>query len=251
MEIQRVIFIGHDNFGSREIFTKMVKDHPQIEFLLIVTTGLYYKKGFIPSIIKLLKESSFLFSFNRFLELLRYKINSDTLVSRAKKWGVKTFLSNDVNGFETHKVITEFQPDVIYSSFTMHILKSSTIKLSKIATIGCHPSILPHYRGLEVFFWALANKEPKSGCSVFYVTEKIDTGKVILQEEFLIDDNETVKSIYEKLTEICARLMSLSLDKLLRGDEFNIYPSEGKGSYFPMPTMEAYRRFKSTGRKWK
>ena len=47
MHIKKVIFIGHDNFGSREIFTKMVKDHPEIEFLLIVTTGLYYKKKFI------------------------------------------------------------------------------------------------------------------------------------------------------------------------------------------------------------
>jgi folate-dependent phosphoribosylglycinamide formyltransferase PurN len=251
MHIKKVIFIGHDNFGSREIFTKMVKDHPEIKFLLIVTTGLYYKKKFIPSIIKLLKESSFLFSFNRFLELLKYKIKNDTLVKRAKNWGIKVFFTDDINGSDAHKVIRGFEPDVIYSSFTMHILKSSTIKLSKIATIGCHPSILPHYRGLEVFFWALANSETKSGCSVFYVTEKIDTGKVILQEEFLIDEDETVKSIYEKLTRICAKLMSLSLDKLICKEEFIEYPSEGKGSYFPMPTNEAYKKFKITGRKWK
>lgn len=251
MTIKKVIFIGHDNFGSREIFTKMVKDHPEIEFLLIVTTGLYYKKKFIPSIIKLLREASFLFSLNRFLELLKYKIKNDSLVSRAKSWEVKTFYTDDVNGADAHKVIMEFQPDVIYSSFTMHILKASTIKLSKIATIGCHPSILPHYRGLEVFFWALANRETKSGCSVFYVTEKIDTGKVILQEEFSIDEDETVKSIYEKLTKICARLMSLSLDKLIHNEAFTVYPSEGKGSYFPMPTRAAYKKFKMTGRKWK
>lgn len=249
--IKKVIFIGHDNYGSREIFTKMVKDHPGIEFLLIVTTGLYYKKTFIQSIIKLLKEASFLFSFSRFLELLRYKFKKDSLISRAKKWGVKIYYTNDVNDANSNNVIKEFTPDVIYSSFTMHILKTNTIKLSKIATIGCHPSILPHYRGLEVFFWALANGETKSGCSVFYVTEKIDTGKVILQEEFLIDEDETVDSIYAKLTKICARLMSLSLDKLINKEEFTIYPSDGKGSYYPMPTREAYNKFKKTGRKWK
>jgi methionyl-tRNA formyltransferase len=251
MTIKKVIFIGHDNFGSREIFTQMVKDHPEIEFLLIVTTGLYYKKKFIPSIVKLLKEASFLFSFNRFLELLKYKTKGDSLVSRAKSWGINIFYTADVNSASAHTAINKFQPDVIYSSFTMHILKSSTIRLSKVATIGCHPSILPHYRGLEVFFWALANGETTSGCSVFYVTEKIDTGKVILQEEFLIDNDETVKSIYEKLTKICARLMSLSLQKLLNNEEFTIYPSEGKGSYFPMPTREVYKKFKKTGRKWK
>jgi folate-dependent phosphoribosylglycinamide formyltransferase PurN len=251
MNVKKVIFIGHDNFGSREIFTKMVNDHTKIDFLLIVTTGLYYKKKFIPSIFKLLKESSFLFSFNRFLELLIYKMKNDTLIRRANNLGITVYSTDDVNGINAHKVIKEFEPDVIYSSFTMHILKSATISLSKIATIGCHPSILPHYRGLEVFFWALANSETKSGCSVFYVTEKIDTGKVILQEEFLIDEDETVKSIYEKLTKICAKLMSSSLDKLLHNQEFTIYPSEGKGSYFPMPTNEIYKKFKKSGRKWK
>lgn len=251
MTIKKVLFIGHDNYGAREIFTRMVREHSEIEFLLIVTTGLYYKKNFISSIIKLLKEASFLFCLNRFLELLKYKFDQDTLVKRAKKWGIKTYFSEDINGNKSHNIINDFKPDIIYSSFTMHILKTSTINLSKVATIGCHPSILPNYRGLEVFFWALANYEKKSGCSVFYVTEKIDSGQVILQEEFIINEDETVKSIYEKLTEICARLMSLSLRKLIRNDEFKTYPSDGNGSYFPMPTREAYRKFKKTGRKWK
>ena len=54
----------------------------------------------------------------------------------------------------------------------MHILKKNVIKLPKFYTIGCHPSILPNYRGLEVFFWALANGERESGVSVFYMEKK-------------------------------------------------------------------------------
>lgn len=249
--IKKVVFIGHDNFGAREIFSKIHSEHPDIEFLLIITTGLYYKKTFLASVIYLLRNASFLFSLNRFIELLKYRVKGDSLESRAKSWGVNIFHTNDVNGTIANKKIEYFNPDVIYSSFTMHILKKRTINLSKVATIGCHPSILPHYRGLEVFFWALSNEETKSGCSVFYITEKIDAGKVILQEEFLIGDDETVDSIYKKLTEICARLMSLSLKKLINNEEFNIYPSDGKGSYFPMPTRAAYKNFIKTGRKWK
>ena len=97
MNVKKVIFIGHDNFGSREIFTKMVNDHTKIDFLLIVTTGLYYKKKFIPSIFKLLKESSFLFSFNRFLELLIYKMKNDTLIRRANNLGITVYSTDDVN----------------------------------------------------------------------------------------------------------------------------------------------------------
>jgi folate-dependent phosphoribosylglycinamide formyltransferase PurN len=249
--IKKVVFIGHDNYGSREIFTTMIEDHKDIEFLLVVTTGLYYRKSLVQSILKLLKEASFMFSFNRFLELLKYKMKKDSLISRAKSRGVRIYYTDDINGEKAIAVLKEFQPDVIYSSFTMHILKERTIKLSKVATIGCHPSILPHYRGLEVFFWALANGETSSGCSVFYVAEKIDAGQVILQEKFDIDEKETVESIYTKLTLICARLMSESLRRLRNNEPFTIFPSEGKGSYFPMPTRAVYKKFMKTGRKWK
>ncbi len=249
--IKKVVFIGHDNFGSREIFSRFIIEHPQIEFFLIITQGLYYKKSTATSIIKLLKEASFWFSVSRFIELLKYKLKNDTLEKRAKKAGVKIYFTKDVNNARSNRIISDFSPDVIYSSFTMNILKQRTINLSKVASIGCHPSILPHYRGLEVFFWALANGESKSGCSVFNISEKIDSGQVILQEEFDIVSNETVDSIYKKLTEICAKLMSLSLTKLINGEKFEIIPSLGKGSYFPMPTKECYKKFKNRGGRWK
>jgi methionyl-tRNA formyltransferase len=110
---------------------------------------------------------------------------------------------------------------------------------------------LPNYRGLEVFFWALANGERESGVSVFYITEKIDAGKVIMQEKFTIDHDETVKSIYKKLTKICAKLMSQTLHKISKRESFNEHPQIGKGSYYPMPTRKAYKKFKQSGKRWK
>ena len=130
-------------------------------------------------------------------------------------------------------------------------LKSKLIELSKSATVGCHPGILPNYRGLETFFWALANGEKESGVSVFYLTEKVDVGKIIMQEKFAISHDETVKSIYEKLTKISAKLMSQTLHKISKGETFYEYPQVVGDSYYPMPTREVYKRFKQSGRKWK
>lgn len=249
--IKKVIFIAHENYGSREIFTKLHDEHKDIEFYLIITTGLYYKKSFISSVFKMLKEASFWFCFFRFLELLLFKIKGDTLVKRAKSRGVKIFFTSDVNNEASNKYIKKISPDIIFSTFTMNILKQNTISLSKIATIGCHPSILPNYRGLETFFWALANDEKDSGVSVFYVTEKIDSGDVIMQKKFEIVPDETLKSIYEKLTIICADLLSQTLQTFKENGAFKDYPLIGKGSYYPMPTVSAYRQFKALGKKWK
>lgn len=249
--IKKLVFIAHDNYGSREIFTRLVQDHPDVEFNLIITQGLYYRKGFIASVFKMLREASFWFCFHRFLELTAYKLKGDSLESRAKKFGVTIYKAIDVNDKVSNDFIRSVAPDVIFSTFTMHILKKNTIALSRVATIGCHPSILPEYRGLETFFWVLANGEKTSGVSVFYVSEKIDAGQVIMQEPFNVTDNETVESIYSKLTGICARLLSETLSGLKSNRQFSIYPQQGKGSYFPMPTKEAYKRFKKSGKKWK
>jgi methionyl-tRNA formyltransferase len=251
----KIVIVGHDNYGAREIFTRIVKSHPDLEFSLIITTGLYYKNSYFRSIYKMLKEASFkasyIFCLNRFIELLKYKIGENTLLSRAKQMNIPFLMSDDINGFRSQEFIKQFDTDIIISTFTMHVFNQSTINLSRIATIGCHPSILPNYRGLEVFFWALANGETSSGVSVFYLDEKIDAGKVIMQEQFVITNEETVRSIYIKLTEIAGRLLVSSLEKFKRQKKFSHIPTFGKGSYYPLPTRSCYKKFKASGRKWR
>ena len=249
--IKKVILIAHDNDGSRELFTSIYESHKDIEFALIITQGLYYKKTIIQSIIKLLTEASFVFCLRRFIDLFIYRLKGDTLYYRAKGRKIKIVFTKDVNGELCHDFIEKYAPDLIVSTFTMHILKKSTIALSRVASIQCHPSVLPNYRGLEVFFWALANNEKTSGVSVFYLAEKIDAGKVIMQEEFVIDDNETLVSIYAKLTRIAAKLLVETIRKFKNGEEFVVIDSSGIGQYYPMPTRDAYKRFIDFGKKWR
>ena len=245
-----MVLVGHDNFGSREIFSRIVDDHPQLDFLLLVTTGLYYRRSWLGSVFKLLREASWTFCARRWWELQKYRLKGDTLVRRAKARGIPMHVCDDVNGSAAHARIREFAPDLLVSMFTMHIYRRETLDLAKVASIGTHPSILPHYRGLEVFFWALANREASSGVSVFDLSAKIDVGRVFLQETFDIEPDETVESIYEKLTRVTARLLSEGVRVRLLGDEPAWIPSEGSGSYFPMPTREAYARFRRSGHRW-
>ncbi len=248
--IKKVVIVGHDNYGVRQILTSLIEAHQNIEFGVIITKGLYYRRSVVASIVKMLKEASIIFCFKRFIDIAKYKLKGDTLYSRVKRKGITFYFTKDVNDSSTRDFINKFAPDIILSTFTMHILNKSTIGLSHVATIGCHPSILPNYRGLEVFFWALANGETSSGVSVFYMDEKTDVGRVIAQERFDIDSEETVESIYDKLTRISAKLLVDTLEKFKQGQDIPIIPSSGKGSYFPMPTRGAYKQFKRRGRRW-
>ena len=77
----------------------------------------------------------------------------------------------------------------------MQILSGSFIKKFKGKIINIHPSLLPKYKGLDTHKRALKNKEKFSGCTVHYVTPKLDSGKIILQKKVKIKKNDTEKSL--------------------------------------------------------
>ena len=65
---------------------------------------------------------------------------------------------------------------------------------TKTKIINIHPSLLPKFKGLNTFQRALENKEKKTGCTVHFVNEKLDSGAKIVQKSFFIDksDNEEI-----------------------------------------------------------
>ena len=79
----------------------------------------------------------------------------------------------------------------------MKILSKKFLKNFGKKIINIHPSLLPKFKGLNTFSRILKNKEKKTGCTVHYVNEKLDNGKIISQRCFFIqsDDNEEMLKI--------------------------------------------------------
>ena len=73
------------------------------------------------------------------------------------------------------------------------------IKSFRYKIVNIHPSLLPKYKGLDTHKKVLKNKEKFSGCTVHYVTQELDSGKIILQKKVVIDKNETVRSLKLKI----------------------------------------------------
>ena len=91
----------------------------------------------------------------------------------------------------------------------MEILSKEFIKKFDGKIINIHPSLLPKYKGLNTHARAINNKDKLAGCSVHYVTSKLDSGKIILQKKVKIaaKDNQT------------------SLAKKVLRQEYKLYPS--------------------------
>ena len=81
----------------------------------------------------------------------------------------------------------------------MKVLSSSFIKTFGYKIINIHPSLLPKYKGLNTHRRVLKNNEKYSGCTVHFVTPKLDSGKINSQKKKWIDKNETEKSLKKKI----------------------------------------------------
>ena len=81
------------------------------------------------------------------------------------------------------------------------ISKNFIVKFGK-KIVNVHPSLLPKFKGLNTFSRIIKNKEKKTGCTVHYVDEKLDSGNIISQKSFFINslDNEiTLKRKTQRL----------------------------------------------------
>ena len=81
----------------------------------------------------------------------------------------------------------------------MKILSSNFIRNFGHQIINIHPSLLPKFRGLNTHKRVLNSREKYSGCTVHFVTSRLDSGKIILQKRVLISKNETENSLKKKV----------------------------------------------------
>jgi formyltetrahydrofolate-dependent phosphoribosylglycinamide formyltransferase len=81
----------------------------------------------------------------------------------------------------------------------MKILSNKFIKQFNGKIINIHPSLLPRYKGLNTHSRAIQNKDKFTGCSVHYVTERLDSGKIIMQKKIKILKKDTPKSLAKKV----------------------------------------------------
>ena len=81
----------------------------------------------------------------------------------------------------------------------MKILSKEFIKRFHGKIINIHPSLLPKYKGLDTHNRAINNNDKYSGCTVHYVTPKLDSGKIILQKKVKIFKNDNAKSLQKRI----------------------------------------------------
>ena len=82
-------------------------------------------------------------------------------------------------------------------------------------TFNLHASLLPNYRGAAPINWVIINQEKITGVTTFLINEKIDSGKILLQQELEINLNDDAGSLHNKLSKIGSELVCDTINGII------------------------------------
>ncbi len=134
-------------------------------------------------------------------------------------------LSSDAEKFD--------YPNVSYDlgvSFLYHHKVPAT-ELAKTTWVNFHPAPLPQYRGRNVAYHAIKNKESVFGATLHLIDENFDTGNIIEVRTFPIEDNMNAGDVASRAQQMCYELFQDHLPQLLRGKRIDA-KRQGEGTYY-------------------
>ena len=121
-------------------------------------------------------------------------------VTRAKKFGIPCAYSTNESW-----IIGEFKwarVDLIILAGYMRIISPKFVDAFPNRIINVHPSLLPKYKGLNAIEQAFDSGDNVTGCTVHYVTEELDGGTIIKQQEVPILPDDTLESLTKAIQRI-------------------------------------------------
>ena len=124
------------------------------------------------------------------------------------------FKKKKINEKKILKYLNKHQIDFICLAGFMEILSSSFIKKFNGKIINIHPSLLPKYKGLNTHERAIKNKDKFAGCSVHYVSTKVDSGEIIMQKKVRITTKDNNISLSKKVLKKEHQLYPASILKI-------------------------------------
>ena len=115
------------------------------------------------------------------------------------------------------EALSALQADVqVVVAFRM--LPEVVWNMPRFGTFNLHASLLPQYRGAAPINWAVINGEKETGATTFFLTHEIDTGKIILQEKIIINENDNAGTVHDKLMVMGAGMVRKTIDLLIGGE---------------------------------
>lgn len=140
------------------------------------------------------------------------KYNVECIVVDRKRFDSKAAFEAEIRRHLDRKKI-----DYILLAGFMRVLSPDFVKTYKGRTLNIHPALLPEFPGTQAIKDTWEAKVEKTGVTVHFVDEGIDTGPTILQREVAVKPDDTLESLEQKIHAVEYELYPEAINLVLEG----------------------------------
>ena len=164
--------------------------------------------------------------------------------------------------FKSTEVLDEirsFNSDLCVMAYVTLFVPEAAREIPKQGSICFHPSLLPKHRGPSSINWAIISGATKTGLTIFWPSDGLDEGDILLQKEVDVDQDDTLGIVYfQKIFPIGVEAVIESIDLVRAGNPPRIKQEEAKATYeswckhedgkidWNRPVLEVYNLIRGT-----
>ena len=146
-------------------------------------------------------------------------------------------IENNIKIFQPEKIRTDYKdildlnPDIIITCAYGQIIPKEILDYPKYGCVNIHASLLPKLRGGAPIHKAIINGYDKTGVTIMYMDEKMDSGDIIYQEEIPILDTDDAGTLFDKLSILGSDMIIKVLPSIIDGTNDRIKQNEEEVTY--------------------
>lgn len=174
----------------------------------------------------------------------------------------ETAIKNQIPVFQPQNIKKEYdeilnlKPDLIVTCAYGQIIPKVLLDFPKYRCINVHASLLPKLRGGAPIHKAIINNYLRTGITIMYMVEKMDAGDIIAQRETIIEKEDNVGTLHDRLSLMGKELLLETIPDLIKGKIKPIPQNEEEVTYawnitreeekidFTKPTLDIYNQIR-------
>jgi methionyl-tRNA formyltransferase len=168
-------------------------------------------------------------------------VEAQPFVRLARAMGHPVFTPESMRDAEFLRQIRRLAPDVIAVAGFHKMLPRELLRIPPRGVVNLHGSLLPQYRGPCPWKWAIMNGEKTLGASVHWMTEEVDRGDILAQQEVAIEPRDTAESLFHKICAVGGPLLARTVEDLEAGRVQPRVQDHRRASYYGVPSDEDCR----------
>ena len=137
--------------------------------------------------------------------------------------------------FKDKEVLDEmrsFNTDLCVMAYVTLFVPEAAREIPKHGSICFHPSLLPKHRGPSSINWAIISGATKTGLTIFWPSDGLDEGDILLQKVVDVDQDDTLGIVYfQKIFPLGVEAVLESIDLVRSGNPPRIKQDESKATY--------------------